>query len=101
MNLADTNGNTITLTTTVIRSPEQMHGCIDAQAVLLSVANGKYYSMNPLGTRIWDHIQAPLRVDALIKNLLDEFEVDPRVCESEVLQFLGRLQVERLVEVQT
>jgi hypothetical protein len=94
MNIA----NTITLTSTVMRAPEQVSGCIDARAILLSVDNGKYYSMNPMGTRIWERIRAPVRIDALIKDLLQEFDVDPRVCETEVLDFLARLQRERLLK---
>jgi len=92
--------NTITLTSTVMRAPEQESGSIDAQAILLSVENGKYYSMNAMGTRVWEGIRSPVRIDALIKDLLEEFEVDPLLCESEVLQFLTRLQLERLIKTE-
>ncbi len=92
--------NSLTLTSTVMRAPEQVSGCIDAHAIVLSVENGKYYNMNPMGTRIWERIQSPVRIDALIRDLQEEFDVDPRMCESEVLQFLARLQLEHLLKTE-
>jgi hypothetical protein len=94
------NENTLALSSTVWRSPSQMSGCIDARAILLSVENGKYYSMNAMGTRIWELIQSPTRIDTLIRDLLEHFDVDAAMCEAEVLQFLARLRLEHLVEVQ-
>jgi hypothetical protein len=91
---------TVTLSSTVMRSPEQMSGSIDAQAVLLSIDNGKYYSMNEMGTRIWGQIQTPVQVDALVQHLLSEFDVDRLSCESDVLIFLQRLLAEHLVQIQ-
>lgn len=90
----------VDLASIVVRSSEQVSGDIDAQAVLLSIDTGKYYSMNEMGTRIWARIETPVQVDALVEELLAQFDVQRAVCEAEVLAFLARLQTERLLQVQ-
>lgn len=90
----------IALTSIVTRSPDQVSGDIDAEAVLLSVENGKYYQMSLMGTHIWSRIEKPIQVATLVEQLLAEFEVERSVCEAEVLTFLSKLQAEHLAMVE-
>lgn len=90
----------IALTNTVTRSPDQISGDIDAEVVLLSIENGKYYQMSVMGTHIWSRIEKPVQVATLIEQLLEEFDVERSVCEAEVLAFLSKLQAERLATVE-
>jgi hypothetical protein len=89
----------LNLSTQVVRSPNQLSGNLDDAVVLLSVANGEYYKMNEVGSRIWALIEQPLSVGALVDTLLGEFEVEPSACEQEVQGFLEQLSHSGLLRV--
>ncbi|MEN9575819.1 MAG: hypothetical protein RL514_3674 [Verrucomicrobiota bacterium] len=88
-------------TSTVVRAPELISGTLDEQAVLLSIENGEYYQMNRMATRVWAAVEQPCRVSELVTQLQSEFEVDPAVCEREVLAFLTQLHTDKLLHIQT
>lgn len=87
-------------TASVVRSPDQVSGDLDGKAVLLSIENGEYYSMNEVGTRVWALLEQPIRVATLIERLQDEFDVSREQCEREVLEFLEHLRQDRLLRVE-
>ena len=84
---------------TVTRSPAPMSADLDGEVVVLSIDNGKYYSMNEVGSRIWALVQRPIAVAALIDLLVGEFEVERTVCEQQVLVFLRELHADGLVQI--
>jgi hypothetical protein len=87
----------LSLRSIVVRSPDQVSGDLDGKVVLLSVENGQYYNMNEVGSRVWELIEHPTPVGALVEQLLAEFEVDRATCEREVFAFLERLRKDRLL----
>jgi hypothetical protein len=91
--------STVPIDATVMRDPEQLSGDIDGKVVMLSIANGEYYNMNSVGSRVWELTEKAITVKALLTQLGDEFEVAPDVCEREVLGFLGRLASDKLIRV--
>jgi len=91
--------STLALTTSVVRSPDQVSGDLDGKVVLLSIENGEYYNLNEVGSRIWVLLEQPMTVAALIERLLAEFEVDRATCEREALGFLDQLQRDNLLRV--
>jgi hypothetical protein len=84
----------------IARVPEQISGELDGKAVLLSIENGEYYNMNEVATRIWQLVEKPVAISAIIDRLLSEFEIERDACEAEVLTYLGRLQKDNLLTVQ-
>ena len=86
-------------TTTIVRSPDQVSGDLDGKIVLLSIENGEYYNMNEVGSRIWELLENPMTVAALIEQLRAEFEVDQDTCEREALAFLAQLQKDKLLRI--
>lgn len=87
------------LNSTVVRSPDQVSGDLDGKVVLLSIENGEYYNMNEVGSRIWELLEKPTTVVALIDTLVGEFEVDRATCEKEALAFLARLRADKLLQI--
>jgi hypothetical protein len=71
----------------------------DGDLVVLSVASGGYYGLNPVGARIWSLLQEPRTVRELEGRMLEEFEVDPARCAREVRDLLRDLADFGLVEV--
>ena len=92
--------STLSLSTLVSRSPDQVSGDLDGRTVLLSIENGEYYNMNEVASRIWALLETPIAVGALIDRLLEEFEVERATCEAEAMTFLAQLQKDKLLRVE-
>jgi hypothetical protein len=74
-------------------------GELDGEAVLMSVDQGRYYGMDPIGTRIWSLIETPLAVSDVCDQLRKEYKVTPEECERDVLVFLNELADANLLSV--
>lgn len=69
------------------------------ELALMSIQNGKYYSLNETGSRIWSLIKDPVCVEDVCAVLLEEFDVDGPTCRDSVVAVLSSLAEEGLVEV--
>ncbi len=90
----------IRLETVVRAGLRQMSAELDGEAVVLSFDDGKYYSLNPIGARIWQLIEGWRKVSDLLVVLLEEYDVEAAQCESDLIVLLTQLRDLRLVEVQ-
>ncbi len=89
----------IHLDSVVRRTNEIVTGNIQNEIVMMSIENGKYYGMNPVGSRIWELIENKVKVSSLCKALQKEFDVQSTVCRSEVLTFLNTLYAKNLLSI--
>ena len=69
------------------------------ELVILNLAKSDYVSLDRIGTRIWDVLEKPHRVDELCRSLEDKFSGDSGKIASDVLRFLNELAAEGLVHV--
>ncbi len=90
---------TISLTSRVAASPEQVSCDLAGEAVMLNLKNGVYYGLDPVGARIWSLIQEPRLVREIRDTVLDEYDVDAEQCEHEVLTLLSEMAGHGLIEV--
>ena len=58
---------------------------------MMDIDNGSYYALESAASRIWRLLEQPSSARCLCGRLLNEYEVDPGRCESEVLEFLENL----------
>lgn len=84
----------------LVRDPDLVQTDMDGYTMLMSIESGKFFSINPLGSRIWEILERPARLDAVCQTLLEEFEIEPEQCQEEVVAFLESLLNQRLVRVQ-
>jgi hypothetical protein len=73
---------------------------IDDEKVMMSVEKGRYYGLDPVGSRVWELIGKPVRVSELIDALLLQYDVDRATCERDVLAFLGELYEDGILQVE-
>jgi hypothetical protein len=83
--------------TLVIRSDVVIDANIDDEVVALHIEKGTCYGLNPVGSRIWSLLDTRIRISDLCAVLLAEYEVDPIVCERQVLDLLDELRAEGLI----
>ena len=80
-------------------SSGQISTDLGGEVVILTLESGRYYSLNEVGTRIWELIQEPKPVDSIIVSLLEEYDVDSELCESDVFAILKELASEGLLDI--
>ena len=84
----------------VVAAERQVSCDLAGEAVILKLDAGMYYGLDPIGARIWELIQEPMTVKDIRDVLLQEYEVAPEQCESELLALLENLVVEGLIDIQ-
>ena len=90
----------IRLDSTVSLSDEQVACELQGEMVVLSLADGEYYGLNPVAAAIWRHIEKPIRVSDLRDVLLDEFSgVTEERCTAELARLLTELRELRLIRI--
>ncbi|AEB08805.1 lasso peptide biosynthesis PqqD family chaperone [Desulfobacca acetoxidans] len=89
----------IGLNQTIQRSDDLVSCDLDGETALMSVANGKYYGLDPVGSRIWVLLEQARPVSDLCAILLQEFEVEASQCQHDVLVFLNELAQDNLIKV--
>lgn len=81
-------------------SSEQISAEVSGAAVLLHVANGMYYSLNEVGTYVWNLIEKQSRaVPELVDAVMSEYAVDRARCEADVIKLLEELEERGLITV--
>jgi hypothetical protein len=61
------------------------------ELVMMSVENGNYVSVSRVGARIYELLKAPSTLDALCARLVEDYEVEPEQCRTEVEAFIGQM----------
>jgi hypothetical protein len=89
----------LTIESTVSAVTNQTSCELEGEAVILSLKGGIYYTLNPIGTRIWTLVQKPVQVREIREIILREYEVDAGRCEDELFALLQDLEKEGLIEV--
>ena len=83
----------------IVASKEQVCCNLEEEAVMLSLEKGKYYGLDPVGTRIWSLVQEPRAVNDILDALLQEYDVEPARCKQDLMALLEKLATEGLIEV--
>ncbi|MDD5170350.1 MAG: lasso peptide biosynthesis PqqD family chaperone [Syntrophales bacterium] len=73
---------------------------IDDEKVMMSIEKGRYYGLDPIGSRVWELIEKPVKVVDLIDALLLKYDVDRETCERDVLAFLEELHGDGILQVE-
>ena len=89
----------ISRSSVVVACKGQISCDLAGEAALLDFKSGMYYGLDEVGARIWKLIAAPRTVGEICDALMAEYEVEPAVCERDVIALLGELAVRGLVEI--
>lgn len=91
----------LTLDTRVQLLPNQSSSVLGNETILLNYEAGNYYELNEVGGFIWALLQEKksLLIHEIQTRLLEEFDVEPDVCQGELTLFLDNLLREKLIEV--
>ncbi len=87
-----TGKSNVLTTQTVIRvSKNQVSTSMGKETVLLQMHSGKYFSLNRVGSFVWQQLQGEIQIAAIVDATVAKFEVDRSRCEADVLRILTGL----------
>ncbi len=92
-------GKRLSVSSRVVATRDQVSSDLGGEVAILHLGAGTYYGLDAVGARIWDLIQKPKTIEEIRDVLLDEYEVGPDRCESDLIALLQRLASEGLIEV--
>ena len=82
---------------TFVVSNRQVACVVGGEAVILHLDDGVYYSLNPVGARVWDLLQQPRTTEELVARVTEEFDVAAERCLLDVEELISALRERALV----
>lgn len=64
---------------------------MNGSAVMMDIMTGKYYNLGEVGGRIWELLEEPATLAALVQKLTAEYDVSAEQCRADILPFLNTL----------
>lgn len=83
----------------VVAIKDQVFCNLDGEAVILNFQSGDYFGLDPVGARVWSLIQEPKKVKEVRDTLLKEYDVEPSVCERDLMALLQEMVAGELIEI--
>lgn len=88
----------ITLQTVVSRRKDGLLVSeLGKEVVMMDIENGNYIGLNETGKAIWDMIEEPVKVEDLIQNLLQQYDINKEQCSADTLEYLNKMQEQKIL----
>jgi len=87
----------LTLETTIQRNNEILTSDLDGEKVMMSIQIGEYFGLGKTGSFIWDQIEKPIKIEALIELITEKYHVNKEDCFRDIVPFLSDLLEKELV----
>lgn len=81
-------------------SDQQISTSLSGEAVILNHKKGIYFSLNEVGTFVWEQLESnQIKTFGELKNaILNEFDIDEKTCKTDLTHILSELINEKLVQ---
>ncbi len=87
-------------TVIIKKSKEVISQEIDGETILLDMHGELYFSLNEVGTCIWQHLQEPCTLKKIFAKMIDEYNVEAEQLQNDLDDLLDQLLSAGLVTVQ-
>jgi len=87
-----------------IRNREVVSRQIEGELIIVPIRHGvgdlnSLYTLNQVGTVLWDFMQEEHSVPEMLNRVCEEFEVTPEQAQNDIREFLDSLLEEELVQL--
>lgn len=89
--------NDISMNTRVAASEKMLSSDLGDEVVMMCIEKGKYYSLQGPSGRIWQLLETPKTLGEINSTLLEEYEVAPEECESQLLSLVSQMRDQEIV----
>jgi len=83
----------------VVRSGEPIAAEVSDGLVMLSVEEGKYFSLNATAAAIWRRLESPMRIGELCDQIVEEFDTSREHVRQVVPEFVAKLIQQKIVAI--
>ena len=80
------------------RHPDAAWRKIDEQVVVVTPDDGKLHLLNDLASFLWEQLDAAQSIDALVRAVTDEYDVDENTARTDILDFFRDLISKNLLQ---
>jgi Coenzyme PQQ synthesis protein D (PqqD) len=70
------------------------------ESVMLDMASGYYFGLDPVGARIWQLLSEASSFAEIVGRLVQEYDVTPEQAESDLVRFVEELKANGLLTVE-
>ena len=91
--------SSISLDSVVSPSKDLVFSNVADEVVILDLKSGVYHGLESVGARAWELMSESRPVREVRDRLVDEYDVEPQRCESDLLRLLEELKSHGLVDV--
>jgi len=82
----------------IARRADALFTIIDDEAVIMSEENDLFFSINPVGTVIWETLAAPSTLDEICAAIATRFsQTEPQKVRADAQQFIAQLAARNLI----
>ncbi len=85
---------------TIVAAPDVVAGDLGDEVVMLNTQSGTYYGVEGVGATVWNLIQSPMTVAQVRDALLDRYEVQPDICERDLMALLKDFDEHGLIKIE-
>jgi Coenzyme PQQ synthesis protein D (PqqD) len=83
----------------VVASKDQISCDLAGEAAILELKSGTYFGLDEVGATVWKLIARPRRVIEIRDALLRQYDVEAERCGQELIELLGALHEQGLIQV--
>jgi hypothetical protein len=70
------------------------------ECVMLDMASGHYFGLDPVGTRIWQLLSQTSSFGEIVERLAHEYDVTHEQAEADLVRFVDELKANGLLSVE-
>ncbi|HEY80951.1 MAG TPA: PqqD family protein [Caldilineae bacterium] len=79
------------------QAPHAVAELVDGQAVIIHLRRGIYVSLNETGSFLWERLDGETSLEAIARELAENYDVDITVTRPDVLDLVRELLAEDLI----
>lgn len=77
-------------------NPNVIWRVVDGETILLDTSTGYHFSFDPMGTEIWQSLQAGDSVNDIVARIAREYSTDESIVRADVDEFVKELRSAKL-----
>ena len=98
MNEVSADRSALSLETVVCTRSNQVSSRVGDELVVLDLDSSLYFSLDPVGARIFELLERPTPLTAVLDAVVAEFDVDAATARADLLALVNSLVAQKLVE---
>lgn len=79
------------------RSPDPLTTVVDGELVMLDVDSGRYFSLDNIGTVIWEQLADPVRFDQLCQLMHAKYDAPLETIRADIAALLSQMLDHKLL----